>query len=272
MKFGIFVHRKRPKVSYKDILKVLHNAGVSYSKNEPDVAVVIGGDGTFGYYGRTLSIPLLFVGVKDTNILGSKSRLAEIFYDDLGTALRNIEAGKYHVEEEYMLSVSYKGRKHDVLTDVYLERGIFAGCLRYTVSVQNSQSKNKSHVRFTDHAIGNGVIVSTSFGSAGYYFYPDRIRMGDWYDRKINRFAKDRIGICHVVPSFVVRERNDKRYLVRRIHYTVPSKSLIKIGLARKVDARLYGTTDSSKGIGIDVGDVVIRQSERKARIIRLRR
>jgi hypothetical protein len=51
----------------------------------PDIALVVGGDGTFGYYGKKLQIPMLFVGVIDKDIMGSKARLAEILFEDPST-------------------------------------------------------------------------------------------------------------------------------------------------------------------------------------------
>jgi NAD+ kinase len=273
MKFGIFVHPKRPKACIVDILKVIRSAGVSYSKSDPDIAIIVGGDGTFGYYGRTLTIPMLFVGVKDPGVLGSKSRLAEIFVDHLAKALTDIEAGRYCVDKEKMLSVRCNGYKSDVLTDVYLERGIFAGSLRYAISVESkTRLKNsKPKVRFTDYAIANGVIVSTSFGSAGYYSYPDRIKANDWSSRKISRFSDDKIGICHILPSFLVRKRNGRKKLTS-INYTVPAQSIIKITLMRDVNARLYGITKHSRGIAVGTADkVTISQSNRTVKIIRLK-
>src|ERR671917_3297 len=47
------------------ITKVLESVNISYSKEDPDIAIVLGGDGTFGYYGRILRIPMLFVGIND---------------------------------------------------------------------------------------------------------------------------------------------------------------------------------------------------------------
>lgn len=274
MKFGIFVHPKRPKIRVTDVLKVVRSAGLSYSKSEPDVAIVAGGDGTFGYYGRTLSIPMLFVGVKERNILGSKARLAEIFYDNLGKALKDIETGKYRIDEERMLSVNCNGNKADILTDVYLERGIFAGCLRYAISVENKKGLKHSASKacFIEYAIGNGVIVSTPFGSAGYYSYPDRIKVGRRGNRSINRFGTNRIGICHILPLFLVREKNGRKQMTHRACYTVPSQSIIKITLMRDANARLYGTTNGSKGIAIGITDeVIITQSNKTAQIIRLK-
>jgi NAD+ kinase len=260
MKFGIFVHPKRPKMRVTDIRKALVATGISYS-SEPDVAIVVGGDGTFGYYGRTLSIPMLFVGVKDPNILGSKSVLAEIYFDQLHKALKDIENDKYRIDERRMLTVKCKGDVTDVLTDVYLERGISAGSLRYTVSVKHAK------FLFTDYAIGNGVIVSTSFGSAGYYSYPDRMKN----NKNVSRFADDEIGICHIIPSFLLRERGERKERAS-IRYSVPSKSIIKIRLTREADARLYGTTKGSKGVAITVDDEVrVTQSNKTTKMIRLR-
>lgn len=71
---------------------MIQSTGVSYSTRDPDIAIVVGGDGTFGYYGRTLSIPMLFVGFNDPDVLGSKAKLAEILFHDLSKALSDINA------------------------------------------------------------------------------------------------------------------------------------------------------------------------------------
>ncbi len=66
----------------------IQSAGLTYSQSEADIATVVGGDGTFGYYGRILAVPMLFVGVKESDdILGSKARLAESMFHNLDRAL-----------------------------------------------------------------------------------------------------------------------------------------------------------------------------------------
>jgi hypothetical protein len=73
-----------------------------------------------------------------------------------------------------MLSVNFGGQPSDVLTDVYLEQGEFAGCIRYAIQVNNN-----GHSSFNEYAISNGLIVNTSYGSGGYFSYPNRLkRMG----------------------------------------------------------------------------------------------
>jgi hypothetical protein len=68
LKFGIYVHSKRPKISLNEILKVVQSAGLAYSNRNPDMAIVVAGDGTFGYYGKKLQIPMLSVGINDKDL------------------------------------------------------------------------------------------------------------------------------------------------------------------------------------------------------------
>ena len=155
MKFGIYVHSKRPKISPNEILKVVESAGLSYSNRDPDMAIVVGGDGTFGYYGKKLQIPMLFVGVNDNDVLGSKARLAELLFDDLHNALSEINNGNYRVEKRTMFCVCIKHKNNanqdgiergtDILTDIYIERGIFSRCIRYALSVTIRKANSGYH-------------------------------------------------------------------------------------------------------------------------------
>jgi hypothetical protein len=267
LKFGIYVHPKRPKVSVEQLISRIRSTNLQYSPNEPDIAIVVGGDGTFGYFGRILAMPMLFVGVRDSNILGSKARLAEITYNILDKALHEIAAGRYEISEKRKLSVRYCGRQSDILTDVYLERGILAGCIRYGIQVTLRNTK------FKDYSIGNGVIVSTSFGSGGYFSYPNWIKENQWdQNSSIERFSDNRIGICHIIPTYLVREKNGVLSLTNKIQYTVPIDSQIQIRLVRNANARVYGTSLSSKGNKVVLGDkITICASSHVAKIIKLK-
>lgn len=271
MRFGIFVHPKRPKIPVDRILKRIKSAGASYSQEDPDIALVVGGDGTFGYYGRTLSIPMLFVGVKEAGVIGSRARLAEIFYDDLVRALHDIEAGRHSVVEKKMFSARLNKRHSvDVLTDVYLERGKFAGCLRYATMVKPSGRSKFSP--FSDYAIGNGVIISTSFGAGGYFSYPARLQSGERGSMGPAGFGDDRIGICHIIPTYLLRKRKGITSQSNKIRYTVPLCSTVQIKLLRDANARLYGTATNSKGVPVRLGDTItVTPAKRTAKIIKLR-
>jgi hypothetical protein len=299
LKFGIYVHSKRPKISLDEILKVVQSAGLAYSKKNPDMAIVIGGDGTFGYYGKKLQIPMLFVGVNDKDIIGSKARLAEVLFEDLPKAIDDIKNDNYRLDKRRMFSISIKHKNNDdqkgieeatdILTDIYIERGIFSRCIRYALSVTIREANSEYHTlkKFVEYAIGNGVIISTSFGARGYYSYLDRITLGKQNNNNksntnsIQTFPDNRLGICHIIPTFLVRKlslgkrkENKKKSTVvpgSYIRYNIPYQSIIKISLARNANVRLYGTTEHSRGLAITSNDeIMISPSRRTAKIIRL--
>lgn len=119
------------------------------------MAIVVGGDGTFGYYGKKLQIPVLFVGVNDNDVLGSKARLAELLFDDLHKALSEIKKGNYRFEKRTMFCVCIRHKNNDnqngieratdILTDMYIERGIFSRCIRYALSVTMRKANSGYH-------------------------------------------------------------------------------------------------------------------------------
>jgi hypothetical protein len=272
-------------------VKLVQSAGLSYSNRNPDIAVVVGGDGTFGYYGKKLQIPMLFVGVKDNDIIGSKARLAEVLFEDLPKAIDDINNGNYRLDKRRMFSVSIKHKDNDnqngiegatdILTDIYIERGIFSRCIRYALSVTIREYHTLK--KFAEYAIGNGVIISTSFGARGYYSYLDRITAGkrnnnnESNNNSIQTFPDNRLGICHIIPTFLVRKLNLRKQKKNTIipssyiRYTIPYQSIIKISVTRNADVRLYGTTAHSRGLAITGNDeIMISPSRRTAKIIRL--
>lgn len=268
MKFGIFVHPERPKVSAEKIIDRIRSAGITYSSKDPDVAVVVGGDGTFGYYGRTLSVPLLFVGVKGSGYVSSRAKLARVDYKGLINALRSIENGMYLIKQKRMLSAGMRRNYVDVLTDIYIERGNFAGCLRYEISIRQPDHDD---LPITDYAIGNGLVVSTSFGAGGYFSYPDRLLPAKKGRIILADFNDDQIGICHIIPTHLVRKKGARAHETHNFRYTVSADSEIQIRLLRDARACLYGTTLHSRGIPVRLGDTVkVIPSGRVAKIVEL--
>jgi NAD+ kinase len=82
--------------------------------------------------------------------------------------------------------------------------------MRYLVTVKRGK---KNEQKFIDYSIGNGVIISTSIGSSGYFSYPQRM-----ISEKVSRdfkFDSNKIGICHINPDFLERKVVDS--IVRRV-------------------------------------------------------
>lgn len=257
----------------KDINRIFKGIGINPSSNDPDIGIIIGGDGTFGYFGRKLDIPMLFVGVKDPNPVGSKASLAELFFDELCYVIRKLEEGNYFVENKTLISVDYCGRCEDVFTDVYLERGNFGGCLRYLVSL-NAKKGKQNEFRFTDYAIGNGVIVCTATGSSGYYSYPQRITSKATPTYKA-QFSNNKLGICHITPYTLLRVSKGyafSKYKKPKVQFTIPLQTEITLNLLRPSNALLYGVSHDSRGVKICEDDTIsIKPSPRIAKVIKIK-
>jgi NAD+ kinase len=169
-----------------------------------------------------------------------------------------------------MLCASLKAHSVDFLTDVYLERGKFAGCLRYAIMVKPPNMSKL--LPFSDYAIGNGVVISSSFGAGGYFSYPNRMMTSGQARIGPASFGDDRIGICHIIPTYLVRKRKGISSQSEKVRYTVPFRSSVKLKLLRDANARLYGTTVHSKGIPVRLGDTItVTSAKRTAKIIKLR-
>jgi hypothetical protein len=251
-----------PKVSPEELRRLIEEAGMKVSQGKADFGVVVGGDGKFSRYGRTEEIPLLFVGMRSKGAAGSKAQLARIEYDHLPRGLKRIGRGDYSIDEYSRLAVLLNGRSiGEVFTDVYLQRGSDSTCIRYRVKVSGRGED------IEEAAIGDGVVISTSAGSTGYYSYPDRIR-GDYIDPGgFASIEKDEVGICHITPTYT--ERNGTE--LHPLRYTVPWGSKISLSLFREADARIYGTTDDRAGVRASLGDVVVvRPGRKKTRVISL--
>ncbi len=238
----------RPKVDTKELKTVIERAGLKVTSGKADLGIVVGGDGVFGRCGRTESIPLLFVGVRSRKTTGSKAFLASTYFDELPSVLRRIEAGEFTVTEHRKLEV-FKNDKRlgDVFTDVYLQRGGDSNCIRYRVRIAGEG------VDIQEAAIGDGVVVSTSAGSTGYYSYPDRIKGGEFDAAANMKFAPSELGICHITPTYIERTGSTRHPL----RYTVAWGSRVELSLFRPADARVYGVQAGRGGVKVSTRDKV---------------
>lgn len=246
-----------------ELRAVLEGAGIEVGERKADFGVVVGGDGRFSRYGRTESVPLLFVGVRSRSPTGSKAYLAETTFDQLPEALRRVREGEYIVKEHRRLEVIKNGRGlGEVFTDVYLCRGAESTCIRYKLKVRSNG------ISIDEAAIADGVVVSTPAGATGYYSYPDRIRGERMDPDSFANIKEGEVGICHVTPTYT--ERSGTR--THPLRYTVPWDSTIEVSLFREADARVYGTGDRRDGVRVVIGDkVVVRPGTTVTKVITLR-
>lgn len=249
MKVRVLLDPEKPKVPRAKVEAAVRAAGLEVAGDGADIGLAVGGDGVFGSFGRTESLPLLFVGVRSSRPTGSKAYLAGADYDDLPAVLRRLKAGRYRVREWKRMSASIAGKPAgDFFTDAYLERGADSHCIRYRLTVTEGKR------RISEAAIANGVIVSTGAGASGYYSYMDKLRpRGALNPLGHSSIPRGRVGVCHVLPTFIKREGTDERV----VRYTVGWGSRIAITLTRGGDARLFGLGPDRGGLRVMAGDSV---------------
>lgn len=262
-KVRIFVDRKRPKVPYSEIKRIVESSGLKVTNHDSDLGIVVGGDGLFSLYGRKVLEPLLFVGVKSSSAIESKAHLAATYLEELKQSIEIIKNGKHELSKISRLDVRINEQKvGSIFTDVYVQRGAESNCLRYMLEVEHGKNKIK------EYAIADGVVVCTRAGSTGYFSYLDKISSGiNLEPERFTLIGQDEIGICHIVPTFTEREKTE----VHPLRYTVPIESRIIIRLTRDADARLYGVTERRSGIKLKRNDIVeISKSKEFTTIVKL--
>ncbi|MGC8648456.1 MAG: hypothetical protein ACP5SJ_03090 [Candidatus Micrarchaeia archaeon] len=238
--------------SMKEVARIAEKSELELVKKGAEAGIVIGGDGTFGFYGSRLNLPLLFVGRGKHSELGSKGVLAEVHLNELQKAFEALKNGEYKIENYGKLCIKMANLdKGETFTDVYLQRAIESNALRYELRIKTPRKMIR------EFAIGDGVIIAASAGATGYFSYSDKIVSGNVFDsRKFSKIGKDEIGICHILPTYIRREGKDEKDL-QALRYTVPFGSVIRIMLRRKAQARLYGVGDNRKGVSVQQGESV---------------
>ncbi|MDA4124347.1 MAG: hypothetical protein OK438_02675 [Thaumarchaeota archaeon] len=260
MKVKILMDGGRPKVDPGELKRVIKDAGLEMTTGRADLGVVVGGDGVFGEYGRTETVPLLFVGVRSNKVTGSKAFLAAAYYDELPEVLERVKTGSFKVSEQKRLEV-FKNQKSlgEVFTDVYVQRGAESNCLRYKVRTKGEGASTEEAV------IGDGVVVTTAAGSTGYYSYPERISGGGFRASAFSKFRIDQLGICHINPTYIERSGS----MEPPFRYTVPWGSQVEISLFRDADARVYGVQSGRDGVRVSKNDrVTVVPGEHSTRVI----
>ncbi len=258
----MFYDEERPKVDPLELKNVVRESGIEVTRRKAEIGIVVGGDGIFSKFGKSESEPLLFVGVRSNKATGSKAYMAETYFDELPNALARLKEGAYTVKECSRLEVFKDGKSlGEVFTDVYLQRGDESNSLRYRVRVSGPGKEIEESV------IGDGVVVTTSAGSRGYYSYPDRMK-GSMLDMDaFSKLEEDNIGICHIAPTFAERSGSQERLL----RYAVPWGSKIEMWLTRPANARLYGVESGRGGVKVTTRDrITVVTGKNTTKIVQL--
>lgn len=221
------------KFKEKQYEKILKKFNFDIVKKNPDLILVHGGDGTI------LRSERAFPGVPKIVIKkGSRvCRKCDYTPKYLKTILKKIVKGKYKVVEENKLVVKTRNKKLLGLNEVQLHNKVPTRAVRFSIKTKKKKLED---------LLGDGVIVSTPFGSTAYYSSTG------------GKPFKKGIGI-----SF----NNLHRRKVKS--FVVPENSKIEIKIER---GPAWIIADNyEKFIEVDRGDrILIRKAKEKARFIKI--
>jgi len=199
--------------------KLMANSiGLKYSK-DPEFVIAIGGHGTFYYAEKKFpEIPKLIV--RNENI------------SELKKALEKIQKNEYRIKKMSKLVVKSNGERIEAINDVVVRNKKVYHAIRFDMYAKK-QFKN---------IISDGVIVSTPYGSSGYFYSAG------------GGVFKNGIGIIVNNPT-------------HRMKPIIMNNGKIKIKINREQGEV---TADSIKKIiGVNVGDkIVIKKSTKTANMI----
>jgi NAD+ kinase len=138
-----------------EVRTILSEQGFTVVKENPDFIICYGGDGTVLFSERKFpEVPKLIIKTSPA------CRMYDYALGDLRELLSKIKVGDYKIHSEMKLETEAKGEMLVGLNEiqVHVKLPIFA--VRFSLIVDG--------IKY-DNLIGDGVIVSTPFGSTGYY-------------------------------------------------------------------------------------------------------
>lgn len=203
--------------------------GFQYSKLSPGIVISLGGDGTFLYSERKYpGIPKLLM--RDSRICQKCNNLE---FDEM---LMKISLNDYTTVNHMKLEARYKNKKYTAVNDFVIRNKVPVQALRFEIIVGN---------RPVQKLIGDGIVVSTPFGSTGYYNSISRMKF------------KKGIGIAFNNTTTPVK------------HLVLNESSIVKIKILRH---KAYFGTDNDPAIKTlkPKESLTIRKSRSYAKIVKL--
>lgn len=147
--------RDKKSVSYVNKLIKKHN-NLVISKN-PELIISLGGDGTYLYNERKYpNIPKLLV--RDNSIC----HLCSIYdLKSINFILEKLNKREFEILEQIKLECNFKNKKLLAVNDIVIRNKNQYEAIRFNLKINNKLIER--------NLIGDGIVVSTVFGSTGYF-------------------------------------------------------------------------------------------------------
>ncbi len=210
---------------------------------EVDIAVVLGGDGTFLSAVKKLGgrqVPVLGVN------MGSLGFLTEVSVEELWPALNALLDGEYQIEKRMTLecevhhSAGGEVRRYQVLNDVVVNKGALARISEVEVAVDG---------KYLTNYCADGVIIATPTGSTAY-----SMAAGG----PIVTPGLDAVLVTPICP-----------HAMSHRPILIAAGSMIEVCLCQK-NGDVYVTLDGQEAIALEVGDKV-RVQRGRADVVMIR-
>ena len=148
MKLLIYGHKN------EEIIKKVEKAGFDIVENNPDIVAVVGGDGTLMKSEKDYpEIPKFILQKSKTAKKGHDLSPEEI--------LEKLKNKEYKIEDEIKIEASNDGKKIVGLNEIIVHNVDPRQAIRYEIFINGKKACRE--------VIGDGVVVSTVYGSTGYY-------------------------------------------------------------------------------------------------------
>ncbi len=142
----------------KEIFEMVKHAGFLVDDKKPDFVICYGGDGTILFAERAYpQIPKICLRK------GERCKTCNHDIDLLPEILKRIKVGEYRIKEEIKLLMRFRNIEKHALNEVQLHNKNPAKAVRFSIIVRDSVNK------VLEEIVGDGVVISTPFGSSAYY-------------------------------------------------------------------------------------------------------
>ncbi len=146
---------------YPEVSRIKENFKI---RDEGEICIAIGGDGTFLEAARKFDIPILHIRGGEKESLGFH---ADVTLKEIDGIIRELQSDTYSIKEYPKLQITHKSGVTDVVNDAILFRG---NPKSIHCKIYNYEEKRKKALIYPSDIKGDGVIFSRQIGSTAYNF------------------------------------------------------------------------------------------------------
>ena len=230
----------------EELSKKLEKYGYIIAEEDYDLAIAIGGDGTFlkMVKGCNFSDKVLYIGI-NTGTLGFAG---EIYPSDIDMFLNNLQINAYKIENISIQETKVHANKstsHFYSLNEIVIRDKNLNTTHLDIEINND---------LLEHFVGDGILISTSFGSTAY---------------NLSFYGSIVYSDLHTLQITPIAPLNSKSYRTLQNSVIVPEERLIKVIPVNRTND-LIVTVDGENNIYDNVWMIETSVKKRKIKCLRM--